>query len=384
MPEIKVFNGERLKAARIYRSMTITELAEKSNVTKQVISQYENDKGNPSLETLLRLINALGFPRDYFYEEDKDKVKVGNTYFRALLTTNKKDRLSQIGKTKVLSRIYHLLNKYIEFPKLNISEIQFDGDIEKTALQVRSHWGVGLEPIPNMIRLLERNGFIVTSFSTERDNIDAFSQRQEVNGDEYYFIVVGNDKNSAVRRQFNAAHELGHIILHDWSLDLEQASREEFRELEKEANQFAAALLLPKETFVPDLIYPNKLNFYVELKKKWKVSVSAMVMRAHQLKVINYNQYQYLMRQISKKGWRSGLEELDNEIPVPQPTVLKKAIEVLISNNVLSGDQLVKELSRNRLSLNKVEIELLLGLVEGTLNNKNQNSPIITLKNNPN
>lgn len=384
MPDIKVFNGERLKAARIYRSMTIAELAEKSNVTKQVISQYENDKGNPSLETLLSLINALGFPRDYFYEEDKDKVKVGNTYFRALLTTNKKDRLSQIEKTKVLSRIYHLLNKYIDFPQLNISEIQYDGDIEKTALQVRSHWGVGLEPIPNMIRLLERNGFIVTSFSTERDNIDAFSQRQEVNGNEYYFIVVGNDKNSAARRQFNAAHELGHIMLHDWSLDLEQVSREEFRELEKEANQFAAELLLPKETFIPDLIYPNKLNFYVELKKKWKVSVSAMVMRAHQLKVINYNQYQYLMRQISKKGWRSGLEELDTEIPVPQPTVLKKAIEVLISNNVLSGDQLVQELSRNNLSLNKTDIELLLGLAEGTLNNKNQSNPIVSLKRNPN
>lgn len=379
MPDVKVFNGERLKAARIYRSMTIAELAEAADVTKQAISSYENDKGNPSLETLLKLISALGFPRDYFYEEDKDKVKVGNTYFRALLTTNKKDRLSQVEKIKVLSRIYHFLNRYIDFPKLYIPKIDYNASIEEKALQLREHWGLGLDPIANMVRQLEKYGFVVTSFATEGRTIDAFSQRQEVNGNEYYFVVLGSDKNSAARRQFDAAHELGHIILHDWSLDLEQVSREEFRQLEQEANQFAAALLLPRDSFVSDLIYPNRLDFYVELKKKWKVSIAAMVMRAHQLKVINSNQYQYLLRQISKRGWRTK-EPLDDIIAVPQPTVLKKAIDVLITNDALSGDQLILELSRHGLSLNRSEIEALLGLQKGTLNNKNQGSPIVTLK----
>lgn len=383
MFNIKEFNGERLKAARIYRAMTIADLAERADVTKQAISLYENNKNKPSLETLLRLISALGFPRDYFHEADRDEIKIGNTYFRALLTTNKIDRLAQIEKMKILARVFHFLNKYIDFPKLNIPKLEFQTDkfdIEEVAMRVREFWGIGTEPIPNMIRLMERNGFIVTSFSTDQRSIDAFSQRQEVNGQEYYFVVVGSGKNSAARRQFDAAHELGHIILHDWSLDLEQVSREEFRQLEQEANHFAAALLLPKKAFINDLIYPNKLDFYVELKLKWKVSVSAMIFRAHQLNVINYNQYQYLMRQISKRGWRSGLEILDDKIPVPQPTVLKKSIEVLMSNNVLNGDQIVQELSRYGLSLNKSEIELLLGLQDGTLNYRSQVTPIISLK----
>ncbi len=145
MPYVKVFNGERLRSARIYRSMTIAELAEAANVTKQAISSYENGKGTPSLETLLKLISALGFPRDYFYEEDKDKVKVGNTYFRALLTTNKKERLSQIEKIKILSRIYHFLNKYIDFPQLNIPKIDYSIGIEEKALQLREKWGLGLD-----------------------------------------------------------------------------------------------------------------------------------------------------------------------------------------------------------------------------------------------
>lgn len=377
---VNAFNGERLKTARVYRGLTIAELAEEANVTKQAISQFENGRGSPSLETLMGLIKALQFPREYFYEEDKERVKIGNTYFRALLTTNKKDRLSQVEKTKILARVYHFLNKYVEFPKLNIPILPHEANyIEEVALEVRRQWDIGLEPISNMVRLLEKNGFVITSFLTDGEQIDAFSQRQEINGAEYYFIVLGDDKNSATRRQFDAAHELGHVMLHDWSLDLDQVSREEFRHMESEANHFAAALLLPKETYINDLVYPNRLDYYVELKKKWKVSISAMVVRAHQLGVINYNQYQYLMRQISKRGWRTR-EPLDDIIQVSKPTVLKKAIEILITNEVFSGDKIVQELSKNNLSLNKTEIEKLLGLEVGTLISKNQPNPVVSLK----
>lgn len=381
MPSTKIFNGDRLRTARIYRGKTIAELAEEVSVTKQAISQFENGK-SPGLETLLRLINALGFPREYFFEEDKDQIKIGNTYFRALLTTNKKDRLSQIEKTKMVARIYHFLNQYVDFPRLNLPDRNFNtNDIEEIALQVRNYWGLGNEPITNMVRLLEKNGFVVTSFFTEGDNIDAFSQRQEVNGVEHYFIVLGEDKNSATRRQFNAAHELGHIMLHDWSQDLELVSREEFRQMESEANQFAAAFLLPRESFVNDLIYPSKLDYYVELKKKWKVSIAAMIVRAYQLKVINYNQYQYLMRQMSKNGWRTK-EPLDNEFQVPKPSVLRKAIDILITNSVLTGDQIVQQLSKSHLTLNSNDIEILLGLDEGTLINKKRSNPVVSIKKN--
>ncbi|MEK3719262.1 helix-turn-helix domain-containing protein [Paenibacillus sp. FSL H8-0034] len=381
MPTIKVFNGDRLRTARIYRGKTIAELAEEVAVTKQAISQFENGKA-PGLETLLRLISALGFPREYFYEEDKEKIQVGNTYFRALLTSKKKDRMSQIEKTKIVASIYHFLNKFVEFPKLNIPDRNFNIDeIEDIANRVRQYWGLGNEPINNMVRLLEKNGLVVTSFATDGDDIDAFSQRQQVEGVEYYFVVLGDDKKSATRRQFDAAHELGHVILHDWSHDLELLSREEFRQVESEANHFAASFLLPRDTFINDLVYPSKLDYYVELKKKWRVSISAMIVRAYQLKVINNNQYQNLMKQISKKGWRSK-EPLDDIIQVSKPSLMKKAVEILTINQVMSGDQIVKQLSNNNLSLNVNEIELLLGLDKGTLTSKNQSSPVVSIKKN--
>ncbi|EGL18109.1 MULTISPECIES: XRE family transcriptional regulator [unclassified Paenibacillus] len=380
MSVLRVFNGDRLKAARVYRGKTIAELADEVSVSKQSISQYENGKVNPSLETLLKLISALGFPREYFYEQDNENIKVGTTYFRALLSTNKKDRLSQEEKTKVLAKIYHTLNQFVQFPKINIPPKR-EGltDIELIAQYTRDYWNLGTDPIPSMVYVLEKNGFIVTSFGTDNTHIDAFSQRQEVAGAEYFFIVLGSDKSSATRRQFDAAHELGHIMLHDWNNDLELVSREEFRQIENEAHQFAASFLLPKEAFLKDLILPNNLDFYIELKKKWRVSISAMIVRAYQLKVLNYNQYQYLMRQISKKGWRTK-EPLDNVIQVSKPTVLRKAIEVLQGNRVLTGDQFMKQLSKNNISLNKDEVEVLLGLDRGTLNDSKQNSVILKLK----
>lgn len=380
MSTTRTFNGERLKSARIYRGKTIIELAEEVEVTKQAISQFENGKP-PGLETLLRLISALGFPRDYFYEQNKNEIQVGNTYFRALLTSKKKDRMSQIEKMKILASIYHFLNKYLEFPVLNIPDMSFElDDIEEIASEVRRFFKIGLdEPVTNMVRILEKNGIVVTAFSTDREGIDAFSQRQQVDESDYYFVVLGDDKKSATRRQFDAAHELGHIVLHDWTHDIESLSREEFRQVEKEANQFAAAFLLPKDAFTRDLIYPNKLDYYVELKKKWRVSISAMIVRAYQLKVINNNQYQNLMKQISKKGWRTK-EPLDDIIQVSKPTLMKKAIEVLMVNQVMTGEKIVRQLSNNSLSLNSDEIEKLLGLNKGTLIDQNQSSPVVSIK----
>lgn len=384
MSFIKNFNGERLKSARLYRGLSITELADMADVSKQAISQFENGKNPPGLETLLKLIAALGFPREYFYEEDSTNVKIGNTYFRALLTTNKKDRLTQVQKTKFLAHIYRFLNGYLEFPKLNIPDVSTTTDIEQAAREVREFWNLGDAPIGNMVNVLERNGFILTSFTTDKIKIDAFSQRQEIDGQEHYFIILSNDKNTAARRQFDAAHELGHIILHEWNYDLDQLTREEFRSIEQEANQFAAAFLLPRESFIEDLnlSYVNNLDYYVELKKKWKVSIQAMIVRAYQLKAINYNQYQNLLRGVSKKGWRKN-EPLDKLITVPKPTVLKKAIDVLIANKVLDEEQLLDQLGKSGLPMHRSEVELLLGLEKNTLVKKDyNNSPIIGIKRN--
>ena len=42
------FNGERLKKARIYRGLTVAELAERINCQRQTLSMYEISKSQPA------------------------------------------------------------------------------------------------------------------------------------------------------------------------------------------------------------------------------------------------------------------------------------------------------------------------------------------------
>ena len=88
------FNGERLKIARIYRDLTATELADKLGVKRQTISMYENGKLiNPEIEKIHDMSRILDFPMNFFLEKSSDDVKIApSTYFRSLLTTNKKYR----------------------------------------------------------------------------------------------------------------------------------------------------------------------------------------------------------------------------------------------------------------------------------------------------
>lgn len=376
------FNGERLKTARLYRNKTIKELADDTEITKQSISQFENNKSVPSLETLLKIINALNFPREYFYQEDDKSIHNGNMFFRALAATSKKEQLCQVNKTKILSIIYNFIGQYIDFPIINIPDISScNGDIRLIANEVRICWDLGNRPINNIINVMEKNGIIISCFKTDEQKIDAFTQINTINGVSYPIVVLGDDKEAAVRRQFSAAHELGHIIMHGEIGDINEMTKEEYKLMENQANEFAAELLLPRETFWEDLIqYPNKLEFYIELKKKWRVSISAMIIRAFRLGAITHNQYQYLMKQLSKKGWRTK-EPLDDIIQVAKPTLLRKSIEILVENNVLDENEFVEQLQNYGLAINAQEVENLLGLDKGRLSRKNkENNIVINLK----
>ena len=96
----------------------------------------------------------------------------------------------------------------------------------------------------------------------------------------------------------------------------EENTKAEYKYMEEQAHDFASAILVPRDAFLADVSqYPNKLDFYVELKKKWRVSISAMIIRAFRLNAITHNQYQYLMKQLSKRGWRTK-EPLDDIIKI--------------------------------------------------------------------
>jgi Zn-dependent peptidase ImmA (M78 family) len=218
-----------------------------------------------------------------------------------------------------------------------------------------------------MVTLLESKGFIITSFETSTTDIDAFSQYFEIEGRPVFIIAFSNNKNSAARINFDLAHELGHILLHEWSEDNENISREDFKQHEKEANAFAAAFLLPENRFTADLKFmPSDLGHYIELKKKWRVSIAAMLHRACELGIITQNQYQYNLRIMNAKGQRV-TEPLDDVIAVSYPSMLSNAVSLLVDSKVFTKAALVKEFANYGLAMNPEELEKLLSLQKGYL-----------------
>ncbi len=159
--------------------------------------------------------------------------------------------------------------------------------IEEIATQTRQYWDLGYAPIPNMVALLERNGIVVGEFATDSREIDAFYQYYEEGDYPTYCVVLGTDKKEvSIVANSTVLTSWGIFFLHERYSDLNEIDREEFREREDEANAFAAAFLLPAKAFGNDVAaYPNRLGHYIELKRKWNVSIAAMIMRAYALGV---------------------------------------------------------------------------------------------------
>ena len=365
---MKNFNGEQLKKARIYRGYTVGELAELSGYQRQTISMYENKKSTPiDASVVFNLSRVLNFPPQFFTDQTIN-IDSGSTYFRALLTTNKKYRSQQEQKMEFVAALYSFIQEYVDFPELNLPEFPKNASPEEAASILRKHWGLGDRPISNLIYTAEENGIIVTSFKTETDDVDAFSKMLDINGEQRYFIGYSSNKTSAARIHFDVAHELGHICLHDWSEDVETLSKEEFKEREEQAHRFAAAFLLPESTFRNEIIRsPYSLPYYKQLKQKWKVSMAAMIRRAYTLDIITADDYQMLVRTMQRRSiWKN--EPLDDILITAEPSLLRTSVTMLLSEKVFTAKEFIDELSFNfGLSLYSEEIEHLLDLPENTL-----------------
>lgn len=377
------FNGKRLNLARTLRKMTLAELGEKVSLSKQSLSLYENNKSTPDFLAMQKLSNVLHFPIDYFFQNNQSELKSGATYFRSLNSTSKKSREAEKIKVEFICSLYKSLYNYIEFPPLNLPKITFDNvtindeSIENIANLLREYWSLGSGPIEDIQTVFESNGIVITGFESIDEKIDAYSQKVEFDGKETYIIVLCLGKKGRARLNFDLAHELGHIILHPWTEDIETLSKEDFKERERQANKFASAFLLPKSKYLTDCKkYPTNLDYYVRLKKKWSVSIQAMIYRSWSLEVITNSQYQYLMRQISRKGWR---KNEPGDIPYRlNESIFKMAIDFLLENGFDIKD-VAQIFEKSSIQLYNDEIERLLNLPKGYLefDDENKDNKII-------
>lgn len=100
---------------------------------------------------------------------------------------------------------------------------------------------------------------------------------------------------------------------------------------------------MPEETFKQDaLAGPKTITYYKQLKKKWKVSIAAMIRRSEKLGVISMEEYQSLIRIMQRRGLRKE-EPLDDVLVTASPALLKTSVMMLLQENVFTPEEFMVE-----------------------------------------
>jgi len=258
-----------------------------------------------------------------------------------------------------LELIEYLLG-FFNFPEVNVPDFDLADDfrlfdslmIESVAEQLRQHWMLGDGPVASMTRTLESHGIVVWRTAFEAETLDAFSEYRKP----HPVVVLSSDKENYFRSRFDAAHELGHLILHKRVDSKVLNKSSDFKKLENQAHHFAGAFLLPAMAYSKEL-WGVSLDAFRSLKPRWNTSIALQIMRSRQLGLVNEDQEKRLWINLSRRGWRKR-EPLDDSTPSEKPHLIPKSIQMLIKENVKTGDQIAHDLNLHASEIEKLaEIE---------------------------
>lgn len=328
------------------------ELGREIGVTRQAVSAYERGDKAPDAGTFDRIVAALRQPPPYFTSEGQSTFgDFSPRFFRKFGpdTARRNDACSVLGEWFV--KTAHYFDQFVNYPPVNVLQVApadasgryEQEEIEEAADNCRRHWGLGFGPISNVLSLLEAHGITICRYCIDNERVEAFSFW---NGDRP-FIFMSSEKESSVRARFDLAHELGHLILHRWVEEGELEDPKTLKTIELEADRFASAFLLPRSSF-PNEVYTTRLDGFVSLKRRWLVSIQAMVIRCRDLGLIDADQTLNLYKQISYRKWRTK-EPLDDPgvIPLEQPRLLRRAAELVMQGNRRHPEEIVGDLALN-------------------------------------
>ncbi|WP_137122980.1 helix-turn-helix domain-containing protein [Segeticoccus rhizosphaerae] len=289
-----MLNPTRLAAARKRRGWTLTKLAQETGLSRASLSTYENQHQDPTPQTLATLAAALGVADDFLTGDDLEEIPVEAVSFRALSKMSARTRDRGLNSGRIAILINDWLEDRFELPAPDLPTLTGRAP-ELAAQEVRARWGVGEQPIGNLVHLLEAHGIRVFSLTDDTKDLDAYC----LNWHGQPFIFLSREK-SGERHRFNAAHELGHLVLHG------EDKTPNGPEAESEANQFAAAFLMPRAGVLAQGLHNAHVQRILHAKKRWNVAAMAMAHRANELGLMTEWAYRTVCVDLSKMGYRRG------------------------------------------------------------------------------
>lgn len=337
----KAFRPSRLELARKRRGLTKTALSEQSGISAKSLSRYEHERQTPRDETVADLADALDFPPSFFYKPKAAIPDAEHVSFRALSRMSAAQRDAGCGAIGLAIDLDRWIDQHFRRPSPSLPNFGKQ-EPEGAAEALRAEWKLGQRPIPNMVHLLEAHGVRVYSLAPAGNDLDAVSFWR----DEKPYVFL-NTTTTAERSRFDAAHELGHLVLH-------QHGGPDGQKAERKADAFAGAFVMPRSDVHAHSRRRPTLGQIVDLKRRWRVSAMALVYRLHELEIISEWHYRKLCIRIRS---RFGDSE-PNSIHPESSQVLAKVFSHLREKGITQAG-LARELKLPPDDLN----ELIFGLV---------------------
>lgn len=367
---VEGFQGLRLKQLRTVHSLTLAELGEQIGRSSSTLSAWENGSQLPEAESFGRLCQVFGVSRQWFLKSVPQTAEENQRpyFYRSQASAHKHARQRSQLYLLWLQEISSFFQDAMDWPPVNVPMLDTDDcqliadeEIEEIARECRQRWKLGTAPIPDVIQVMENAGIICTRATLGHVKMDGVSHVSVIDGRPY--VLIAEDKANAIRNRFDAAHELGHIVLHSRIPQGQYEDDELYNLLEAQAHRFASAFLLPPESFSQEVVWPT-LDNLLSLKSRWKVSVAAMIVRCRDLSLLNEQVELRLWKGRSARRWTKG-EPGDDAIPFEQPKLMMRGVHLLVDNGVFERDTLV-----NQIGLAPEIIEMLCNLRRGYLNHQ--------------
>ena len=353
-------NGTRLKFARKKAGYSLRSLADALDrkVSAQSIGKYERGEMIPSSDVLTALSKTLGVTIAYLM--DTSEIELKSVDFRRKANTTAKDRarveidvLEWVERYLQIEQILGINSAEWEQPLRKLEVIYSLEDAEILAQKVRECWQLGLDPIPNMTELLEEKGLkvLVTDLGKSVSGLTCLVKSAE-NFPELPVIVV-NKNHSLERRRLTLAHELCHRLIDDDHLCA--------KDKKKLANRFAGSFLIPCSHLTKGVRKHRHLLGYQELmslKRIYRVSGVALLVRLRDIEVISDAVLTYLFQSVAQT-WRTNepeeLEPVEKRGKYETPRRLERLCYHALAEGLISVSKAADLLNS---SIKQVEIGL--------------------------
>ena len=332
-------NNGLLRIARQRIGFSQGEAAERLAIPQTTLSRFETAVAIPSDEFIARAASVYDMPISFFRQTDTvfgAPVSVHPMWRKKVdVTVREIDRI--VAELNVRAMHLRRLLEAVEYtPQSNIPRLdpeEYNGDIERIASIVRSHWLLPAGPIENLTAAVERAGAVVIFSAMGGSSVSGVT----VIVPGLLPMIVLNSEQPADRARFTLAHELGHLVMHKFPNP----------EMESEANEFASALLMPRNEITASLRgRPLDMARLAALKPEWRVSMQAILYRAQSLGLIEKQKAAWLWRKFAMDRMRLREPPILDFAP-ETPSVVSRMVRLHLDNFGYSPSELAKIVHAN-------------------------------------